>query len=58
MTRIELQLTRVQRSGSDESPSVKGSIAIEDGAATPFVGWIELLTVLEDCLQPPESTDQ
>lgn len=31
---------------------VHGSVAPPDGRAVPFVGWLELLRLLEDCTTP------
>ena len=55
--RIELHLQQERRPGICAPPGVIGSVAVEDGVPMPFVGWIELLTLLESSLLPSESTD-
>jgi hypothetical protein len=55
--RIELHLQQERRPGIGAPISVVGSVSVESGAPTPFVGWIELLTLLESSLPSSESTD-
>jgi len=46
MTRIVLDLVADARGDHAPTP-VQGSLTIEDGTVSPFVGWAELLVLLE-----------
>ena len=53
MTRIELDLSR-DRAQGDSSP-VAGSISVDGCPSSKFVGWVELLALMEQALEPPET---
>lgn len=56
MTRIVLDLVADGRGDGAATP-VAGSLTTETGAVNPFVGWAELLVLLEKSISPsPEQT--
>ncbi len=48
MANIELQLMRARN--RDNRSNVVGSIRIDGADRSNFVGWVELLSLLEQCL--------
>lgn len=59
MTRIQLELSRdgEDRTENDATPVV-GSFRREGGPSTSFVGWVELLSLLEQSIDPPATPDR
>ncbi len=54
-TRIELELAPKQQ--HDDSAGVSGSLRVDGGALTPFVGWVQLLSILERSIHASPSDD-
>lgn len=55
MTRIVLDLMADARGNTAPTP-VQGSLTIEDGTVSPFVGWAELLVLLEASISTAHDT--
>lgn len=55
MTRIVLDLVGDVRGDHAPTP-VQGSLTIEDGTVSPFVGWAELLVLLEASIATTHDT--
>jgi hypothetical protein len=51
ITRIELEMTP-DVGVDDDSRSVSGSLRVDGGATTAFVGWVQLLSILEQSMVP------
>ena len=49
MTKVHLELERYI--AADSAPHVLGSISVEGGAPTKFVGWVALLAQLEKSVE-------
>lgn len=54
-TRVELELTRDESVTDRTTNGVSGSVRVDGGRATAFVGWVQLLSLLEQSIQPDDT---